>query len=68
MSNFDQLIQQIKTLNTQLHTKDFLLTWEQSTDELKQVLKVADALRMLRNENISTKIFDSGLGVSLFRD
>ncbi len=68
MSNFDQLLQDIKALNTQLHSKDFLLTWEQSTDELKQVLKVAEGLRMLRNENISTKVFDSGLGVSLFRD
>ncbi len=68
MSNFDQLLQDIKALNTKLHSKDFLLTWEQSTDELKQVLKVAEGLRLLRNENISTKVFDSGLGVSLFRD
>ena len=29
---------------------------------------VADALRHLRENNISAKIFDSGLGISLFRD
>jgi knotted carbamoyltransferase YgeW len=29
---------------------------------------VADALRTLREHNISSKIFDSGLGISLFRD
>ena len=28
----------------------------------------ADALRALRERNISTKVFDSGLGISLFRD
>ena len=29
---------------------------------------VADALRYMRENNISTKIFESGLGISLFRD
>ena len=29
---------------------------------------VADALRDLRERNISTRLFDSGLGISLFRD
>ena len=37
-------------------------------DELAAVFAVADALRNLRERNISTKIFDSGLGISLFRD
>ena len=47
---------------------DFFLTWEKSDDELAAVFAVADALRHLRESNISTRIFDSGLGVSLFRD
>lgn len=68
MADYQNLVEEIKKLDSELHTKDFLLTWEQSTDELKQVLNVAEALRLLRNENISTKVFDSGLGVSLFRD
>ena len=29
---------------------------------------MADALRYMREHNISTKIFESGLGISLFRD
>ena len=37
-------------------------------DELEAVFTVADTLRYLRENNISTKIFDSGLGISLFRD
>ena len=47
---------------------DFFLTWEKSDEELAAVFAVADALRNLRERNRSTRIFDSGLGVSLFRD
>ena len=51
-----------------MYNNDFLLTWEKSDDELKAVFTVAEALRELRKNNISSKIFDSGLGISLFRD
>ena len=51
-----------------MYEDDFFLTWEKSRDELDAVFTVANALRNLRERNISTKIFDSGLGVSLFRD
>ena len=47
---------------------DFFLTWEKTDDELEAVFTVADALRCMREDNISVKIFDSGLGISLFRD
>ena len=47
---------------------DFLLTWEKSDDEIQAVFTVADALRHLRENNLSTRIFDSGLAISLFRD
>jgi knotted carbamoyltransferase YgeW len=51
-----------------MYGSDFFLTWEKSWDELRAVFTVADALRCLRNNNISARIFDSGLAVSLFRD
>lgn len=51
-----------------MYDNDFLLTWEKSDDEIAATLTVADALRDLRERNISTKVFDSGLGVSIFRD
>lgn len=51
-----------------MYEGDFFLTWEKTRDELDAVFTVADALRHLRERNISTKIFDSGLGISLFRD
>ena len=47
---------------------DFLLTWEKTDDEIEAMFVVADALRHLRENNISARIFDSGLAVSLFRD
>lgn len=51
-----------------LFNEDFLLTWDKSEDEIRGVLAVADALRALRENNKSARIFDSGLGISLFRD
>ena len=51
-----------------LYNNDFFLTWDKTEDELKAIWAVADALRELRENNKSAKIFDSGLGISLFRD
>ena len=68
----DKLQTYIDKLNTldfkNMYNGDFFLTWEKSDDEIAATFAVADALRALREENISTKIFDSGLGISLFRD
>jgi len=68
MKTVNELIKDINSLTSHLHEKDFLLTWEQTPDELKQVLDVAATLKALRAENISTKVFNSGLGISVFRD
>ena len=51
-----------------MYQNDFFLTWDKTDDELAALFTVADALRALRENNISSKIFDSGLGISLFRD
>lgn len=51
-----------------MYNNDFFLTWEKTEDELKAVFTVADALRYMREQNISVKVFESGLGISLFRD
>ncbi len=69
MSDFKKLMETLKSFgNNTMYDGDFFLTWEKSESELKSVFTVAEALRNLRDRNISTKIFDSGLGVSLFRD
>ena len=62
-------IDKLNKLNfREMYEGDFFLTWEKSDDELEAVFTVADALRYMREHNISTKVFDSGLGISLFRD
>lgn len=52
----------------EMYGGDFFLTWEKSSDEIEAVFTAADALRYLREHNISAKVFDSGLGISVFRD
>jgi len=68
----DKLQNYIEKLNKlsfpEMYNNDFFLTWEKTFDELAAVWTVADALRNLRERNISTRVFDSGLGISLFRD
>ena len=63
------LIQQLAQLNYKdMYANDFLLTWEKSDQDIQATFLVADILRGLRQRNISTRLFDSGLGISLFRD
>ena len=64
-----KLIEELRELDHEkLYRDDFFHTWDKSQEELQAIWKVADILRAMREENISTKIFDSGLGISLFRD
>ena len=51
-----------------LYGQDFLLTWDKSADEIRAILLVAEILKGLRMENVSTRLFDSGMAVSQFRD
>jgi len=62
------LIKQLSAKKTDMFHKDFLLTWEKSRDELEATFLVADILRKMRNDNISPRIWDSGIAVSNFRD
>ena len=64
-----QYIDKLNSLNfAEMYNGDFYLTWDKTQDELEAIFTVADALRYMRENNISTKIFESGLGISLFRD
>ncbi len=69
MKTLQDYIDKLNSLNFKdMYEGDFFLTWEKSDDEIEAVFTVADALRYLREHNISTKVFESGLGISLFRD
>lgn len=67
--DFKEICRRLSQLPTEgLYQNDFFLTWDKSLEELEAVDQVADALRALRVANKSCRIFDSGLGISLFRD
>ena len=67
--NLQAYIDKLNKLNfKEMYNNDFFLTWEKTDEEIEALFTVADALRYLREHNISTKIFESGLGISLFRD
>ncbi|HSN58861.1 MAG TPA: knotted carbamoyltransferase YgeW, partial [Clostridiaceae bacterium] len=69
MKNLNDYIDKLNKLNFKdMYNNDFFLTWEKTPEELEAVFTVADALRYMRENNISTKVFESGLGISLFRD
>lgn len=65
----EERIKDLACLRTEnMYLNDFFLTWDKTDDELAGVFEVAEILRGLRECNISTRVFDSGLGISLFRD
>ena len=67
-----ELTARIKELAAQktenMYLNDFFLTWDKTQEELAAVFQTAEILKGLRENNISPRIFDSGLGISLFRD
>ncbi len=69
METLQLYIDKLNQLNfKEMYENDFFLTWEKTDDEIEAVFTIADALRYMRKNNISTKVFESGLGISLFRD
>nr|WP_211253963.1 knotted carbamoyltransferase YgeW [Pelobacter seleniigenes] len=64
-----ELIRRLSLQDTRnMYLNDFLHTWDKTDQELQAIFNVAEILQELRKDNISPKVFDSGLGISLFRD
>ena len=55
-------------LRTDLFQKDFLLTWEHPTEEIKAIITLAETLKQLHQAGYSYRAFDMGLAISIFRD
>ncbi|HRX75889.1 MAG TPA: knotted carbamoyltransferase YgeW, partial [Candidatus Cloacimonadota bacterium] len=68
MTEFNKRLQELESLAPDLFGGDFLLTWENSLDNLKAVMLVAEMLQMLHKKKIPWRIFDYGLAISIFRD
>ena len=62
-------IKSLSKINTSaMIDNDFLLTWDKSEDEIAATLQAAEILRALRQNNISSRVFETGLAISIFRD
>ncbi len=66
--SFNEILRKLRKYDGRMYDTDFLLTQEKSQDDIKQLLYVAMGLKYLYENNISTKCFNSGLGISIFRD
>jgi knotted carbamoyltransferase YgeW len=51
-----------------LYNSDFLLTWQHREETLGKILQTARVLEDLARAGVATRAFDSGLGISIFRD
>ena len=58
----------LKRLQINFYNRDFLLTWEQSDDEIKAVALVAELFKEMHKAGKSFRSFDTGLAISIFRD
>jgi knotted carbamoyltransferase YgeW len=70
--NTTEILETIQTLSAKktdnMYLNDFLLTWDKSEDEIAATFLTAEILKSMRQNNISSRVFDSGLAVSIFRD
>ncbi|MCF7912619.1 MAG: knotted carbamoyltransferase YgeW [Candidatus Cloacimonetes bacterium] len=68
MKKILEKIIKLQELNTEMYGKDFLLTWEKSLEEIESTVLTAEILKLMHDNNISARIFETGLAVSNFRD
>jgi len=61
-------IQNLGAAPSDLFGADFLLTWQKKEESLRYLLDLAHIIMEMRQNNISPRVFDSGLAVSIFRD
>jgi len=67
--NIKKFTDKLSKLDTEkMYLNDFILTRDKTDDEIEAVFTVADALKYLRKNNTSARIFDSGLAIGLFKD
>jgi knotted carbamoyltransferase YgeW len=64
----DEKLSALARLPTGLFEKDFLLTWQYGDQAIRALLLAAEILEDLAAANVSTRVFDTGLGISIFRD
>jgi knotted carbamoyltransferase YgeW len=61
-------IDALRHLPFDLYGRDFLLTSEQTDADLMAIIGMAEVLKTMHATNHSCRVFDTGLGISIFRD
>jgi knotted carbamoyltransferase YgeW len=61
-------IASLASLDSGLFDKDVLLSWQLSDAGMRAILLAAELVEDLTRNGISTRLFDNGLGLSIFRD
>jgi knotted carbamoyltransferase YgeW len=61
-------LSKLSKLDFKLFNKDFLLNSDKTDDELMAAELIAEIFNELHRQGKSFKVFDSGLGISIFRD
>jgi len=61
-------IDALAALDADLYDDDFLLTWQQPDAAIRFVVLAAEVLEGLTRRGLSARLFDTGLGLSIFRD
>lgn len=68
MTVVNEFLKQLELFDINMYNKDFLFTWDKTQTEIKATILVAEALQNLYANNISIKVFETGVAVSLFKD
>ena len=63
-----KIINELEANPTDLYNDSFFITWRYPKETINAVLLVAEALQRLNRAGKSVKVFDTGLGLSIFRD
>lgn len=66
--HLNRLLNKLSKKSLDNYGYDFLQTWDKSKQELEATLIVAEIMRTMFTNNISPKVFNSGISISWFRD
>lgn len=67
-AELQQKIERLESAPNDLHDSDFLLSWNVSSESIRNLALTAEILRDMHHVGLSCRVFDSGLGISMFRD
>ncbi len=62
------LLERLAGLDHELHGGDFLLSWRFGENTIRSVLLAARALEEMARARVPARMFESGLGLAIFRD